>query len=252
MIAAITLFIIVSLTMLINRIATIALTHTGLSSEAARFQARSALTGSGFTTTESEKVVTHPVRRKIILTLMLAGNAGIVTVMASLILTFVIPDTNQNLLISILILVVGVAFLWWAAQSKVINRRLSKIIDRWLKRYTDLDVKDYASILRLWNEYKISELKVDSDDWIANKALKDVELWSEGVLVLGIQRSEDTYIGTPNGETKIQPGDTLTLYGKDALFESLDNRKQGRRGDEEHEEQMAKQAEDGSEEKTIK
>lgn len=251
MIAAITLFIIVFLTMLVNRIATIALTHTGLSTEVARFQARSALTGSGFTTSESEKVVTHPVRRKIILMLMLAGNAGIVTVMASLILTFVIPDTSQHLLFSVIILVVGVAFLWWAAQSDVIDRRLSKIIDQWLKRYTDLDVKDYASILRLWNEYKISELKVGFNDWIANKALKDVELWSEGVLVLGIQR-EGTYIGTPNGETVIKPGDTLTLYGKDALFESLDRRKKGRQGDKEHEQQMAKQAEEEEHEEAEK
>jgi len=35
-------------------------TATGLSRESARFQARSALTGGGFTTTESEAVVRHP------------------------------------------------------------------------------------------------------------------------------------------------------------------------------------------------
>lgn len=71
-----------------SRIATIAITYTGLSREAARFQARSALTGSGFTTSESEKVVTHPVRRRIILLLMLLGNAGIVAAISSLILAF--------------------------------------------------------------------------------------------------------------------------------------------------------------------
>lgn len=251
MIAAITLFVIVSLTMLINRIATVALTHTGLSSETARFQARSALTGSGFTTTESEKVLTHPVRRKIIFILMLTGNAGIVTAMASLILTFVMPKGTQSLVIGITILVAGLGFLWWIAKSRIINKNLSKLIDRWLKRYTDLDVKDYASILHLWNEYKISELKVDSNDWIANNALKDVELWSEGILILGIQRKDETYIGTPDGETKILPGDTLTIYGKDELFESIDNRKKGRRGDEEHEQQMAKQAEEKGREEPL-
>src|SRR5699024_9833199 len=94
MIAAISLFIVVFLSVLITRIATIALTHTGLSRESARFQARSALTGSGFTTSESEKVVSHPVRRRIILLLMLIGNAGIVTAVSSLILTFVISDST--------------------------------------------------------------------------------------------------------------------------------------------------------------
>lgn len=44
----------------ITRIATIALTHTGLSRQTARFQARSAFTVVGYTTSESEKLVNHP------------------------------------------------------------------------------------------------------------------------------------------------------------------------------------------------
>src|SRR5680860_205662 len=83
MIAAITLFLVVSLSALITKIAAIALIHTGLSTDIARFQARSAYTGAGFTSNESEKIMNHPVRRKIIFTLMLVGNAGIVTVMSS-------------------------------------------------------------------------------------------------------------------------------------------------------------------------
>jgi len=46
-------------------------------------------TGVGFTTSESEKVVSHPVRRRILLMLMLLGNAGIVTAVSSLIVSFV-------------------------------------------------------------------------------------------------------------------------------------------------------------------
>lgn len=82
------LLLVVSISILITRVATVALTHTGLSREAARFQARSAFTGVGFTTQESEKVVNHPVRRRVVLGLMLVGNAGIVTAVSSLILTF--------------------------------------------------------------------------------------------------------------------------------------------------------------------
>jgi len=37
-----------------------------LSVEAAHFQARSALTGVGFTTSESELIVGHPARRRIV------------------------------------------------------------------------------------------------------------------------------------------------------------------------------------------
>ena len=83
MVAILTLLVTLTATLVITRIATVALMVTGLSREAARFQARSALTGVGFTTLESEKVTNHPVRRHIIMILMLTGNVGIVTVLAT-------------------------------------------------------------------------------------------------------------------------------------------------------------------------
>jgi NhaP-type Na+/H+ and K+/H+ antiporter len=234
MIAAISLFIVVFISMLTTRIATIALSHTGLSRESARFQARSALTGSGFTTTESEKVVNHPVRRKIILMLMLIGNAGLVTAVSSLILTFVISDSEFSLISSIAIIVLGVAGIWWAAQSQVIDRFLSRIIDKALRRYTSLDVRDYSAILHLSGDYQITELRVEEEDWIAGKMLKDLRLSHEGVLVLGVQRKKGNFIGTPSGDTKIFPEDVVTVYGRASSFNSIDTRKQGTAGDMEH------------------
>ncbi len=50
----ITLIVIFTFSVLITKIATESLVHTGLSKEAARFQARSAFTGVGFTTKEAE------------------------------------------------------------------------------------------------------------------------------------------------------------------------------------------------------
>lgn len=81
-------FVVLSLSLIITRIATIALALTGLSEEAARFQARSAFTGTGFTTSEAEKVVNHPVRRRIIILLMVARSAGLVSIVISLVLSF--------------------------------------------------------------------------------------------------------------------------------------------------------------------
>ena len=130
MIPAISLFVIVSISALITRVAAIALAHTGLSTESARFQARSAYTGSGFTTQESEKIMSFPVRRKIIYMLMLIGNAGIVTTMSTLILAFVLPNTTSSLLYGLLIIVVGIGFVWWAIRSSVVDRWLSKVIGR--------------------------------------------------------------------------------------------------------------------------
>jgi hypothetical protein len=82
--AIVLLLVIALVSLLITRVATIALTVTGLPHQAARFQARSALSGVGFTTSETEQVVNHPVRRRIIMALMLLGNVGIVTAVAGL------------------------------------------------------------------------------------------------------------------------------------------------------------------------
>lgn len=55
----------------------------------ARFQARSAFTTTGFTTPQASLVVTYPERRRVISVLMVLGNAGVVSVMATVVLCYV-------------------------------------------------------------------------------------------------------------------------------------------------------------------
>ena len=73
MIPVVSLLLVLTFSLVVTRIAAVALVHTGLGLEAARFQARSAFTGVGFTTDESESLVNHPVRRRIVMGLMLVG-----------------------------------------------------------------------------------------------------------------------------------------------------------------------------------
>jgi len=221
MAGAITLFIIISLSALITKVAALMLEHTGLSSASAKFQARSAYTGAGFTTDESEKIVNHPLRRKIISYLMLIGNAGIITAMSSLILTFVLPDNWASRLYGLLIVIGGVVLLFYMIRSKWLDTWLSGIINRALKKYTDLDVQDYASVLRISGDYQITEYKVDDESRLLNQSLIDLELHRYGIQVLGIERKNGDYIGTPNGNTVITEGDSLTLYGKREMFKNL-------------------------------
>ncbi len=243
MIAAITLFLVVALSALITRIATIALTYTGLSTQSARFQARSAYTGAGFTTSESEKIMNHPVRRKIIFNLMLVGNAGIVTVMSSLILTFILPNTLSSKLYGLGIVVVGMSLIWWAIKSKWVDRGLSKIIDRMLKKYTDLEIQDYAAVLHLKDDYRISEKKIEEDDWLANKTLLELDLRHEGITILGIDRKDTDYFGSPSGDFKLLPKDVVTVYGKAEGISSVYERKKDFIAEMQHEKFVKKEIE---------
>lgn len=234
MVAIVSLLVILTLSILITRIAAVALVHTGLSKESAVFQSRSAFTGVGYTTTEAENVVDHPVRRKIIYLLMFLGNVGIISVISSLILSFISIEKLQISLKTV-VLVGGVALLWFLSQSQWVDRQLSHLIDRALNRYTKLNIQDYYSLLHLSDNYRVSQIKVEEDDWLSDKTLDDMELRDEGIRALGIQRKEGEYIGCPRGETKIYAGDTLILYGRASLLESLDERSEGVLGDQGHE-----------------
>ena len=64
--------------LLILWLGSIALEATGLERSKARFQALSALTGTGFTTSQAELIVEHPKRRQITTYLMLLGNTVII------------------------------------------------------------------------------------------------------------------------------------------------------------------------------
>jgi hypothetical protein len=218
--------------------AALALTYTGLSRQAAKFQARSAFTGVGFTTAESETVVNHPVRRRILLIMMLVGNAGIVTAVSTLVIGF-IDVGKADFAIRVVILMAGLAILISIALSSWVERALSKLVQWALNRYTDVNVKDYAALLKLAGEYVISELYVEAEDWVAGRNLVEMKLNEEGVLVLGIHRKDGTFEGTPRGETVIDPGDTMIIYGRASNLKRLDRRSKGLEGHMDHAEAVS-------------
>ncbi len=166
----VSLIIIISLSFLITRIATELLVHTGLSREAAKFQSRSAFTGVGFTTQEAEKIVNHPARRKIIMTLMLIGNIGIISAIASLMLTFIdSADGSKSNLLRIGIIVIFMGMVWRLSKSRWMERKLISFIKKFRKRFRDINVRDYVELLDLTGEYEITAIKVNKGDWMKNQ-----------------------------------------------------------------------------------
>ena len=96
MIAALTLAILYAISVTIVRVASVILRHTGLPDHVSRLQSISAVSGAGFTTTESELIVNHPLRRRVITWLMIIGNLGFASVAATLIVTFVGKGSNPH------------------------------------------------------------------------------------------------------------------------------------------------------------
>lgn len=223
--AVVFLLFVVSLSLAITKIAATALMLTGMSPESARFQARSAYCGVGFTTSESEALVAHPVRRKIIMLLMLLGNAGIATVVATLIVSF--TRSNQSMWLNASFIGAGVAGIYFIAHSEWLNNGLSTMIEWALRTFTRLDVNDYTALLQLTKGYTVVEIHVDEGDWLEDESLMTLALPQEGVMVLGVRRNDGTYIGAPTGKTVIRANDSLTLYGKLERIQELNRRRSG-------------------------
>ncbi len=242
MFSVLTLILVLVLSLIVTRIAAIALMHTGLSREYARFQARSAFTGVGHTTVEAENIVNHPVRRKIIFWLMLLGNAGFVTVISTLVITFVSPEQTANEWMKLFTLGGAILLLWGFASSTFFDRLMSKLFMKYLKKFSDLDLKDYSSLLHLSRGYQIQELFLVPKHWLIGKTLQSSRLREEGIAVLGVQKGlkEENYIGAPRADLELCPGDTIVLYGHYETLDSLSSRTPGFVGDLEHTEEKQK------------
>ncbi len=235
--ALITLLTIILVSIIINKIATAALKRTGLPKDVASFQAQSAFSGVGFTTSESEYVVNHPVRRRIIRILILLGSAGFTGVLATLILTF-IGQTRETAIARLLVLSAGLLALYVFASSEKIDKVIGRVIEWGLDRFTSIRVVDYESLLGVGHGYTIASFTVGEDSWLAGKKLRETRLRDEGVVVLGIyRRGRDgniVYIGAPGPETVIKPGDELIVYGHEETISNLSRRLKGSAGDAEH------------------
>ncbi len=235
------LIILLGLSLAITRLATIALTMTGLSEEMARFQARSAFTATGFTTEESEKIVNQPVRRRIIMALMVIRSAGLLTVVLTLILSFVGDAGAKQQIIRLGVLGGGVALLWVVVKSSWTDQLMNRLMRRLLNRWADMDLRDYAGLLKLSDGYAVMEVQLREDDWLAGKKVKECSLRQEGVNILGVIRRNGDYVGVPQADTKVYSEDTLILYGRNDALQKLSRRERGGAGDREHREAVSEE-----------
>lgn len=126
MTAALAMVVLLTVSLFVVRIASVALRLTGLSDDVARFQSLSALTGTGFTTHEAEMIVNYPLRRRILASLMVFGNLGLVSVAATLIVTFVGFDQSQSsILLQVVLLFAAILFTVVMATNKTIDRGIA-------------------------------------------------------------------------------------------------------------------------------
>ncbi len=223
MFALVGLLSVLTTLLIVSRIGSVALEATGMARDSASFQARSALLGVGFTTSEAEDITSHPVRRQIVLYLMTIGNASVVAGIASLMLAFLNTETEQTLRRSVL-LIVGIIAIFAAFHTRAANAIIQRATRALLARFTELDTQDYAALLRVQNDYAITELHARNGEWMVGRPLSELHLTREGVVVLGIHRTDGRFDGAPNGDTVVNDDDHVVAYGRIEVLRNLANR----------------------------
>jgi len=217
----IALLAIASLSLLIVRIGSTALMMTGLPWDTASFQAYSAYFGVGFTTREAELVVGHPLRRRIVRDLILIGNIGLTTALATLVVNFVNANTTTDVLTTFGYLAAGAIVLFVLSKIGVLTRALDAVIRYSLKRAGMVHALDYELLLRVRAGYAVSEIEVLEDSPLANKTLRESRPSDANIIVLGIEKPDGSFTGTPGPENTITPGDVVTVYGQHDAISDL-------------------------------
>lgn len=218
----------------IIRTGAMALELTGMSRDAARFQALSAFFGVGFTTSESELVVNHPVRRRIIRDLIVVGNIGILSIIASAVASIV--NAHPKEIASRFGIILGVlALLFLSGRLRIVTRIIDTIVRATLERTGAVRALDYEKLLGVRRGFSVSEITVETDGWLDGQTLGEVRLRDEGLNVLAIVSPAGDYQASPRGATRLRAGQTLICYGADAALQKLVKRPGGESGRLAHE-----------------
>jgi hypothetical protein len=206
------LIIFICISYLIVRIGAIALEMTGMERSRARFQALSAFSGTGFTTREAESVVNHPRRRKIVTYLMIMGNAGIVSVIATLVLSLKETGVFRPSL-NLVIIIASIFVLYRIASRREFAQNLTNKIRELLKKKLHFEKVYVEELLQQPDGYGIAKILIAKRSKVAGSNLNNSGFKERDLIVLSIERDKEV-IHVPDAQTTIRVNDRLICYGK--------------------------------------
>ncbi|MEO0631148.1 MAG: TrkA C-terminal domain-containing protein [Planctomycetota bacterium] len=218
------LLAILAVSLWIVQAGSLALRMTGLDAGTSRFQAMSAFFGVGYTTSEAELVVSHPVRRRIVSHLIIAGNIGLTGALGTVVVTFVgsgDDGADHHPLAKVGFIAAVVLVVIVAARLTPRLHPIENLVKRAMARSGYVNPTDYELALRIHEGYGIGEVRVSEQHWLSGRSLAEVRTTRWHVLVVGITRADGAYVPSPTSETVVQSGDVLAVYGPGEMIAGL-------------------------------
>jgi HrpA-like RNA helicase len=213
------LLIAIAVSFVVVRIGAAALELTGVPWDHAKFQALSAFTNCGFTTRESEEVTRHPLRRRIASFLIVLGNAGLVTTVATLASSLSQPRPFQTIS-NIAAIAVGVAVIAWLTRLRIVKQTVHDQVQDWLARRYPVESWAAEDLLHLDKGFILTRFPLPPDSSAAGHTLRQLRLKQNGVQLLAVERA-GAFHAVPRGEFELKAGDELVVYGGQHEVERL-------------------------------
>lgn len=219
MAAALTLLVLLAGSLLIVRIASVALRLTGLPDHVARFQSISALTGAGFTTTESESIVNFPIRRKVIVGLMIFGNLGLISVLSTFVVAFSESAEDTGALIQQgLMIIAVVAFIAFVMTNQTLDNILCKAISRILHPFLKSNQQHFLTVLALGNDYIVAEHVYRGKQ---DHPLPNIVPAALGLNILSVRGIDQTYFDEFEPQFLVAQNESLVCFGSNQNHQRL-------------------------------
>ncbi|MFC1556715.1 hypothetical protein ACFL6I_12545 [candidate division KSB1 bacterium] len=172
------------LSFIVVRIGAMAFHLTGVKWDQAKFQSLSCFNGAGFTTRESELILKNTQRRRIAGYLMILGNVGIVTMIATFansirpgidFTLFNIPFFHEIIpsafvpFINLLIIIIAVVLFFRFFTNSKVSKKFTEIIRKKLTEKDRIEIPSYEEFFLAASGYGVTQIDIGDDSIVLNK-----------------------------------------------------------------------------------
>ena len=186
---------------------------TGLKRKVARFQAISMLTGTGFTTGESELIIDHPIRRKLGAFLILFGAFSLAVIISAI--TNLLTESFYTM--EIAYIAGGIFAMLFILKLPRVQKILTKKLKRELKEHYELADLPITDVLLMDEDDEVREISIGENSPYKGKKFNEIIQNDEDIMLLFIKRG-DLNIRNKAQDTTLKPGDRIIVYGNNPLI----------------------------------
>jgi TrkA-C domain len=206
----------ISIILLVVELCTALFVLTGLDKHIARFQVISILTGTGFTTGESELIIAHPIRRRLGAFLIFFGAFSLAVIISAI--SGILQESFHFKEIGIVAGILAAVLLIVKLPS--VQKKLSDKIHKELEEDFSLEELPIKDVFLHEEDDFFADIHIHEESRFIGKTLKEQIKEEDDINVFFIRRG-DVILRHKRYEEKIQAGDQLLLYGDKNFLEDF-------------------------------